>query len=140
MAGVTVRRAGADDARAIAAIHVRAWRVAYRGLVPDAVLSGLSVKRRERAWRELLDDEADRSFTLVAELAGRVAGFCSVATPSRDEDAGERTAEVAAVYVDPDRWGRGVGGALLATAMKDLARGGWDEATLWVFARNQRAR
>ena len=101
----------------------------------------MTVDERERVWRRLLADVDPASFTLVAVGADDVVeGFCSVSAPSRDEDAGERTAEVAATYVDPGCWRRSVGSALLGAASAELARAGWTEATLWVFAANERAR
>ena len=101
----------------------------------------MSVDERERVWRRLLADVDPASFTLVAVGADDVVeGFCSVSAPSRDEDAGVRTAEVAATYVHPGCWRRGVGSALLTAASADLERAGWTDATLWVFAANERAR
>jgi ribosomal protein S18 acetylase RimI-like enzyme len=64
-----------------------------------------------------------------------VVGFASVG-PSRDErDIGE----LYAIYVDPEDWSQGAGGALLEHAEQRLARD-FDEATLWVLAANLRAR
>jgi len=105
-------------------------------LVPDAVLDGLSVEHREGVWRKLLSEDAEASFTLVAERNGDVAGFCSVAAPSCDDDAGDRTCEVAAIYVDLDAWRAGVGRALLDAALSEVRQGRWEEATVWVFAEN----
>ncbi len=51
MADLTVRAASSSDARAIAAVHVRAGQVAYRGLLPDELLDRLSVEDREGSWR-----------------------------------------------------------------------------------------
>ena len=140
MTGVTVRRAEPRDAAGIAGVHVRSWQVAYRGLLSDERLDGLSVEEREQRWAGVLGEGDGDSFTLVADLDDRVAGFCSVAAPSRDTDAGERTAEVGAIYVEPQLWRRGIGTALLAAAVDELRRGGWHEATLWVFAENAVAR
>ena len=50
VSAIVVRRAEKDDVPAIAGVHVRAWRTAYRGLVHDAVLDDLSVAERERMW------------------------------------------------------------------------------------------
>jgi ribosomal protein S18 acetylase RimI-like enzyme len=136
-----IRRAAAADAPAIARVHVASWQVAYRGMVPDALLDELSVERRERGWRERLgraDDGA--SFTLVAERDGAVAGFCSIAAPSRDGDAGERTAEVAAIYVEPAHWRSGVGATLLGEALDVLRADGFADVTLWVLEANARGR
>jgi hypothetical protein len=50
--GPIVREAEAGDAAAIAALQVRSWRTAYRGIVPDAFLDGLA----EDAWLERWTD------------------------------------------------------------------------------------
>jgi L-amino acid N-acyltransferase YncA len=135
---LAVREAEEGDAKGIAEVHVRAWQVAYRGLVADRILDGLSVEGAERNWRRFVTERG--STTLVAGREGRVEGFCSVATPSRDHDATESTAEVAAIYVAPDCWRSGVGSALLDAALGRLREEGWDEVTLWVFAENDQAR
>ena len=136
-----VRPATADDARAIASVHVRAWEAAYRGILPDDVLDGLSVDAREVVWREWLSEPDATRLTLVA--AGddaRISGFCTAALPSRDDDARERTAEIAATYVDPRLWRTGVGTALLDAALAELRAGGYEHATLWVLRDNALAR
>jgi ribosomal protein S18 acetylase RimI-like enzyme len=134
-----VRRANPEDAEAIAAVHVRSWEAAYRGLLPEAWFAGRSLQRRTTMWRELLrGDEHTRVF--VACLNGTLIGFCGAATPSRDEDADEGTAEIAALYVDPDNWRTGAGRTLITAALRDLAGCLWRDVTLWVFEANDRAR
>jgi hypothetical protein len=59
-------------------------------------------------------------------------GFCSVIRPARDASA---PVELAALYVASSHWRRGVGRALVTTA---LSRD--EDVTLWVFAQNDRAR
>ena len=140
---MVVRPAIPDDARAVADLHVRAWRSAYRGILPPELLGELSVELRERSWLQAIEGEGQPAMTLVAEAdePGRPpAGFCALALPSRDDDAGERTAEVAATYVDPARWQSGVGRALLGSALGSLESSAWDDVTLWVFLRNAQAR
>jgi GrpB-like predicted nucleotidyltransferase (UPF0157 family)/ribosomal protein S18 acetylase RimI-like enzyme len=135
-----VRRAQVDDVPGIAEVHVRAWRAAYRGVLPDALLDGLSVSEREESWRSLLRDDNGGWLTLVAEDAeGDLAGFCSAATPSRDGGAGEGTVEIGAIYVDPDRWREGIGSALLSATLAELREQGWREAVLWVLPENRAA-
>jgi predicted N-acetyltransferase YhbS len=137
---MTIRCAQRGDAPAIAHVNMRAWRVAYRGLVPRAILDGLSTTERERRFRDHLDEDGRTAFTLVAERDGRLIGFCRLLTPTRDADAAPRTAEVAGLYVDPDWWRSGTGSALLAAALDRLVAGEWREVTLWVFAGNDSAR
>lgn len=139
-AELKVRRAKPGDAGEIASVQVRARRVAYRGLVSAEVLEALSVKEREKRWREILAAAGASSSTLVAIAEGRVDGFCTLAMPSRDEDADGRTAEIAAIYVDPQLWRTGVGSALLGAGLDELRQGGWRHVTLWVFAQNASAR
>ncbi len=134
-----VRRANSEDAPAIAAIHVRSWQAAYRGILPDSLLDSLSVSEREQTWRALLSAGYDW-LTLVAEGPGdTLTGFCSVATPSRDEGVGEATVEIGALYVDPDHWRKGAGVAMLSTALAELREKGWHDAILWVLPENRRA-
>jgi L-amino acid N-acyltransferase YncA len=136
-----VREATVADARAIAEVQVRAWRAAYGGFLPRQLLDEMSEGLREASWQEMLGDESPGGFTLVAtNEGGSVEGFCSMALPSRDEDADERTAEVATAYVDPARWGSGVGRALLSEAFRRLRDGEWEDVTLWVFLRNAQGR
>jgi ribosomal protein S18 acetylase RimI-like enzyme len=136
---VEVRRAVLEDAASIAAVHVRTWQVAYRGLMPEEVLDGLSVEKREENWRRALSaGEVFAVYVAVEEMG--VVGFCAVGAPSRDDDAGKGVAEIGAIYVDPDSWRMGVGRALMDVALADLRAAGWRQVTLWVLAENQQAR
>lgn len=124
----------------IADIHVRSWQAAYRGVLPAEVLDGLSLSERERSWTAILSESEDRWLTLVAEGGGGgLAGFCSVATPSRDQGADGVTAEVGALYVDPEHWRQGAGGALLAAALQELDRRRFRDVILWVLPENHLA-
>ena len=79
------------------------------------------------------------AFTYVAELDGEFAGYVYVTAPSRDADLGPDAAELVALYVDPERWGRGAGGALMSAALERLAELPYAEVVLWTFKGNDRA-
>jgi ribosomal protein S18 acetylase RimI-like enzyme len=136
---VTVRRAEREDARAIAEVHVRSWRAAYRAILDDELLDGISVGEREGMWSRILREDG-AWLNLVAADQGAVVGFCSVATPSRDPGVDPGTVEMGALYVDPPTWGAGTGSALLAASLERLAETGWRQATLWVLPENLAAR
>ena len=137
---VTVRHAAANDVPGIADVHVRSWQAGYRGVLPNDLLDSLSVSERKQSWSGLLSGADDRWLTLVAEGSGGVlTGFCSVATPGRDEDVGEATAEIGAFYVDPDHWREGVGRAMLAVALEELREQGWRDVVLWVLPEHRAA-
>ena len=42
-----IRAATISDAYSIAEVQVAGWQAAYRGIMPDSVLDGLSVPKRE---------------------------------------------------------------------------------------------
>jgi ribosomal protein S18 acetylase RimI-like enzyme len=131
-----IRSATPGDARAIAMIHVEAWRAAYRGIVPDEYLDSLSIDRRESVWRRNL--LADDSSTWVAQESDAIVGWIS-AGPSRDTGAAASAGEIWAVYVAPGRWGKGVGRSLCVQAEQYLSTEGFITVSLWVLKDNERA-
>ncbi|HSN74031.1 MAG TPA: GNAT family N-acetyltransferase [Anaerolineae bacterium] len=134
---ILIRWAVPDDAYALAEIHVLAWQVAYRGLLPDSLLDSLTAADRLPRWRERLAETSSR--VLVAELDGQAAGWLVIG-PQRDEDLDpQRVAEIYAIYVRPDAWRHGCGAALMEWAKAELRSQGFAEATLWTLRSNQRA-
>jgi ribosomal protein S18 acetylase RimI-like enzyme len=107
--------------------------------MPDELLDGLAVAQRKELWRDELTRETSPPAVYAAVDDGELVGFCAIQAPSRDDDAGDGVAEVAAIYVHPDAWRGGVGRALMDAALADLRAGGWRWVTLWVLAGNQRA-
>jgi len=133
---MNLRPAVPGDVLAVARVHVRAWQAAYRGLMPEDYLAGLRAEDRAQRYDFSSLDPA-RPTTVVAVEADTVLGFVTI-SPARDEDAAGQ-GELCALYVEPDCWGRGIGGALAAAARTDLYRLGFRKAVLWVAAGNARA-
>jgi len=136
-AGVTLRDARPDDAGAIASVHVASWRAAYPGLLPAAVLDGLSVERRTATWARTLADP--RQLVVVAESDDAVVGV-GHAGPARDADLGPSTGQLTTLYLAPGRWGGGTGRALHDAALGRLAAAGHRDAVVWMLSTNERAR
>ncbi|MFB3737625.1 MAG: N-acetyltransferase family protein [Candidatus Velamenicoccus archaeovorus] len=136
---VRIREAVPADAEALGRIHVAAWQAAYRGQLTDDYLDGLSVADRTERWRGTLRAQRDTWRVWVLQQDGPAVGF-AVTGPSEDADADDRTGEVYAIYLLPDRLGTGLGRALFAHAVEDLRQRGFRAATLWVLESNQRAR
>jgi GNAT superfamily N-acetyltransferase len=118
---------------------VAAWQVAYRGIIPDSVLSGLSVEDRRLRWVVTIARMSPPECVLVASDGGEVVGFAHVCE-SPDEDPGDRVGELDCLYVAPDRWRRGVGTQLQLRALESLAGCGFRHVGLWVLEANERAR
>ena len=115
---------------------MRARRGAYRQLLSAAQLAHESVDDRERRWTERLSDGEGRCW-LLSDDSG-LFGFAYTA-PARDEDLGSDTAELVALYLLPDRVGRGFGRWATRRALDDLEKRGFVEVVLWVAAENARA-
>jgi GNAT superfamily N-acetyltransferase len=136
-----IRAAAAEDARAIAQLHVASWKGAYSDIIDLASVAGqLDINERERVWREripLIGDEGHR--TWVAEIDDRVAGF-AFTRPTQDDDLNPlEIAELEALYLDPEIFGAGVGKSLLGRAVAGMRNQGFLQATLWVLEENSRA-
>ncbi|WP_156759003.1 hypothetical protein [Microbacterium karelineae] len=59
-----------DDAATIADVHVRTWRHAYRGLMPQEFLDGIDVAARAERWERILAGEevGGRGAVVLEEL------------------------------------------------------------------------
>jgi ribosomal protein S18 acetylase RimI-like enzyme len=137
---VRVRAARVDDAAPMAMLHLRAFRRAYRGILPDAFLDGLVVDEwvaKRRAHLEHLPRPDLRWW--LAENDDRVSGLAATGL-SNDADARPNEGEVLVLYVDPDRVGTGIGRALMDHLIDDLRARGLPSLSLWVFEANDRAR
>lgn len=122
---------------AVARIHVRSWQSGYRGLLSQDHLN--SLRPEDRASRYTFDSmNPDGPFTLVAVDGHVVTGLVTVGR-LRDDDVPD-AGEIWAIYVDPPRWGQGVGQTLMSEGITQLRGSGHTVAALWVLSANARAR
>ena len=135
--GVNLRVGIGADAGAVAAVQVDSWRAAYVGLLPEAVLDGLSVGRKSEGWARVLGDGCH--YVVVAESEGRMVGFASTG-PGHDADLDGTTGQLVTLYVVPVAWGTGVGRALHDAALCRLADTGCRHGVVWMLSTNARAR
>ena len=135
-APLRIEHAALADARAVAQIHVDAWRTAYASILPADFLARLSVDTREAMWREVI--EADDPELLVARDGDVVRGWINVGA-CRDEGASAIDGEIWALYVAPDAWSSGAGRALWLRGRERLIARGCTACSLWVFPDNARA-
>ncbi|SFR86006.1 Ribosomal protein S18 acetylase RimI [Dyella sp. OK004] len=131
-----IRPAEPDDAMDVARVHVRAWQVGYRDLLPDDYLARMRPEERARRYT-FGNDTPQQPRTMVAIDAGAIRGFATIA-PARDINE-SNAGELCALYVDPDWWGHGVGAVLISAARVRLLDSGFKQALLWVLKGNARA-
>jgi ribosomal protein S18 acetylase RimI-like enzyme len=82
------------------------------------------------------------AFLVVADDAGRIVGMAVGMQALADDGAGPPVpghCHVAAVFVEPDRWGAGIGGRLVDAVLAAAAARGYRTAQLWTQADNSRA-
>ncbi len=127
---MTIRPEINDDIDAVVAMHIRTWQKAYRGMLPDEVLDHLDPVIWAQRRREHRANPGSTS--LVAEEDGTIVGFVHFGPDREDPVLGE----IYAIYVDPDRWGSGVGDRLMTRALDSLPH---REVRLWVLEQNERA-
>jgi ribosomal protein S18 acetylase RimI-like enzyme len=139
MAEATVRPAAPADAGEIARIQLDTWRIAYAGLLPEAVLEGLDVEEAALTWRETIEQGPARVF--VAGEGRYLVGFCAAGPAPQGETAdaaGEpakdvRTVALVSTLLVEPRWGRrGHGGRLLAEAARAMREAGCTRGITWV--------
>lgn len=142
---ISVRRARAADAIAIAAVHVAVWRSTYAGILPDDYLARLSVPRQAAHY-----DAAIRAggCVYVASASGadmppgsgaRVIGFATAGRARMSAFVNGRPlaeGEIETLYVLDDWRDRGIGRRLMRAAAGQLAASGCRSVFLWVLRDN----
>ncbi len=121
---VAVRQAVPGDADAICRIWLGAWRVGYRGLVPDEALERRTDEAADAYWRATLADPAKAALVVVAEAPPEgVVGFAQAGPPEPEVPGYDW--ELWKLYIDPRHHRRGIGRRRLAEMADRLtARGG----------------
>ncbi len=122
-----------DSVEAIAQVYVQSWRSAYRGLLPDALLDGLTTAR----WTEKLALGGPLQ-GLVAVENGQIVGTCSCGAARSETMCG--WGEIVSLYLLPQWTGRGLGRGLLDMAVETLRTAGHRNVYLWVLEKNESAR
>ena len=114
------------------------WRAAYKGIVPDAYLEGLSYRASERQWQDAI---AADGRVFVAEDENGVSGFASGRRRRRfSRGLRDFEGELKAIYVSPSGQGDGSGRRLAGAVARYFAERGVSSMLLWVFKDNGRAR
>ena len=136
---VRVREATRADAAAIARLHLDNWRAAYRGIVPDDLLDGITEESRRRHWDGVLAEPGGAEFVYVAEDAGgQLIGIAS-GGPELGGDPHYR-GELYVLHVRPEAQGQGVGRALMRAVAARLAADGITSLLVWMLRENHPAR
>jgi GNAT superfamily N-acetyltransferase len=133
---IHIRTAQLDDAAGIARVHETTWKEAYRGILSDAYLDGLSSRRLTTRWRASLEhrnEDLDEQI-FVAVQGKTVIGFLTVGA-SREAFAPWES-EIGMIYVLNGHRGAGIGRVLMKAAADHCIRRGMFSTGLWVLRDN----
>lgn len=135
---IALREAAPDDLGAVSALFLRCWRESYADVLPSGAIGVFDEAGAAALWRPALvaPRPGTRGVVAVSDADGRVVGVIRMGRDPDEPSAGH----VFSLYVEPGAQGGGVGRRLLEEAVAWLRAQGLDEATLWVFEPNRRAR
>jgi GNAT superfamily N-acetyltransferase len=123
---IEVRRADAQDARAISEVHRYAWEQAYSGLIPHKPLMQMICRRDETWWRKASRGSAT---ILVIEVEGQVVGYSTLGL--NRARALPYDGEIYELYLLPEYQGTGLGSMLFGEALNLLKSLGCSGNIAW---------
>jgi GNAT superfamily N-acetyltransferase len=132
---VNIERGAPDDAEAIAAAHVDAWRETYAGLLPPSIYAAKTVEMMTPRWR----DSLERGEAVFVVRDGTAIEGVALAGARRDETL-PFEADVRAIYLRRRAQGFGLGRRLMAAMASDLLARDFRGCGLWALESNMRAR
>jgi GNAT superfamily N-acetyltransferase len=130
---LAIREATADDARAIAAVHVASWEESYAGILERRFFEERPLEKRFAQWERTLGDPQRHTFVAVDD-AGDVVGFATATTFDPPLDGYD--SYLGALYLLERAKGRGAGRALLRAQAERLCTLGCRTLALRVLREN----
>ena len=118
-----------------AQVQSRAWRALTQGNIPQEIVDAITPEFALTLTRAHADDPDQ--VTLIALDGDQVVGFAELLRTPRQPIDRPDAAELASLYVAPDRHRRGIGRALVEAGKRAI---GNDRLALWVNGFNTNAR
>lgn len=126
-----IRSALTNDRLPIGRVYSETWQAAYRGIVPDGFLVGLTA---ENCAPQTIQPEC----LLVYQRNGEIIGVTAFGENRNGTD--KRNGEIYSLYVLKDHWHTGAGRTLFEAARENLRRMGYQCFFVWVLTENKQAR
>jgi ribosomal protein S18 acetylase RimI-like enzyme len=135
MSDFHIREAQPDDAPGMVKVRVDTWRDAYRGILPDDFLAGLSYQSTAASWKKAFWEERKPGVTsFVAENDQKEIVGIAICGPEQSQDPVYR-GEIYVLYVLPGCQNQGIGRGLAAACIRHLNQKLKVETMLvWVIA------
>jgi GNAT superfamily N-acetyltransferase len=139
----TIRPATDGDVLAMAKVHIISWRETYPGMLPEPMLSRMSIANEAIRWQRMLDRPRrwGAALAFVAEQDGRVVGYGSCGEQRTDLlRKNGFTGEIGELYVLRSAQGLGAGSGMMKAMARALLERGHRGMSLWVLRQNANAR
>lgn len=115
-----IREARQNDFVDIAKVRVDTWRIAYKGIVPDDFLEGLSYQNIVGRWREIFWEKRGHDVAVfVAENGQEDIVGVAICGPEQSQDPVYH-GEIYVLYVLPRCQRQGIGHALVVACVQHL--------------------
>jgi ribosomal protein S18 acetylase RimI-like enzyme len=140
-ADVSCRVAWADDAPAIAAVQVRAWRASYTDLLPAELLAAMDLDEVAAGWRDSMTRPPDARHRIVVALERNLVTGFALTGPATDPDCDPGAdGEVTDLTVDPHKRHAGHGSRLMQACVDTLKADLFTRAITWLAADDDQTR
>ena len=117
----------------LAHLHIKAWKKAYAGIVPQDYLDSFSIENRKERFLQDLKEHPESTYVGIQD--GSVVGFVTFGKYRDDDD---QAGEICGIYLDPEYWRKGFGTKLAQWALDNLKKQGFTTIKLWAFEDNVR--
>lgn len=132
-----IRRVCKGDEQTLAHIQTENWKVAFKGILPDAdLIRCTNVDKATAMYKGLLEQNKGNGYIL--EVSGKPHAI-AYWDKTREADM-EGFAELICIHSLQNNWGKGYGSRLMDRVLDDMCAAGYRKIMLWVFDENMRAR
>lgn len=135
---MNIRHARIGDEAAITNVHIKSWQAAYKGILPDELLTNLSYDNRLKQWERAIHQPADDYGLFVAENdANDIIGFAACGRSRSLDKFPEYAGELYAIYLLPDEFRKGIGRQLTDHVIRHLKSRKHHSMMIWVLEDNE---
>lgn len=133
---MNIRKACISDAQPIARILVDSWHFAYSGIMPNDLLSSLSVNSRAESIAKLLQSDAEM---WVLHDESNLIGVYEYGVFRDSIDEFHGYGEIYVMYLSPSYIGQGLGTVMMRHCIDLVKRRNFNQIGVWVLEKNSRA-
>ena len=133
MENLVIRKMEYKDIESVANIKVSSWRLSYKGIIDDEYLDNMDIN----LYIEKRKEDYNKSLYYVADLDGKVVGFCRYDDRLRQFNKQNIGGEIYALYVEPTMKRMGIGKALVNKVEEEFREKGIKTYIIWCLKDNE---